>query len=270
MSALHKATMLEQLDNAQNLIAGVGDNNPPSELESLTMALQHNHEAALKHAQQLVEAGDRLPTKIEDDETAQKASDYIKQVMARKKTLEASRVNEKEPFLTMGRSVDGFFKAVTDKLDAVQKKAKQPLDAYLIAKEQAERARRAAEAEEARQREQAQINAAKALEEAGRAEEAKAMTQVAAASEHLVAALDKAAEVRPSELARTRSAEGSLATLRTRWVGEIMDIDALDLNTLRHHLNPDALQKAVNSFVAAGGRTLAGVTIKEISETVVR
>ncbi len=49
-----------------------------------------------------------------------------------------------------------------------------------------------------------------------------------------------------------------------------MDVETLDLEILRHHLNPDALQKALNSYVTAGGRLLRGAKIYEKSETVVR
>ena len=82
-------------------IATIGDNNPPNDAENLRLTLQDNHAQALTHAQQLIEAATRMPTVIEDDATADKASDFIKMLMGRKKTLETARVNEKEPYLSL-------------------------------------------------------------------------------------------------------------------------------------------------------------------------
>ena len=71
-------------------------------------------------------------------------------------------------------------------------------------------------------------------------------------------------------MAKTRGTTGAVSNLRTVWVGEMADIVMLDLEVLRYHISPEALQKAVNSFVKAGGRKLTGAKIYEKSETVVR
>lgn len=251
------------------MLPSLKHNNPPSDAEILQNRLRDENAQSLQHAKQLIDAAERMP-EIDSDDSAKKASDYIKQVMARRKALESARVNEKEPFLSLGRVVDGFFKSVTDQLDIAQSKAKRPLDAYLKAKEDENRRRIAKEAEDKRIAAEAQAAAAQALEAANRPQEAEAMMQRAATSESAAFKLEGKADAKPAEMARTRSDTGSVATLRTRTVGEITDIAQLDLETLRHHISPDALQKALNSFVSAGGRELRGAVIKEISEAVVR
>ena len=81
---------------------------------------------------------------------------------------------------------------------------------------------------------------------------------------------DKLADARPAELARTRGDYGSLATLRTTWVGEIVDKSAVDLEALRPFISEDVLQKLINAAVRAGFRELRGVKIYEKSEAQVR
>jgi hypothetical protein len=111
---------------------------------------------------------------------------------------------------------------------------------------------------------------AAAMEAAQQTETAAAIMDAAVIQEQTANRLDKEAEARPAELSRTRTETGALASLRTVWIGEIVDITALDLNQLRHHISPAALQTAINSFVKAGGRELAGAKIFEQSNVVVR
>lgn len=251
-------------------IAKIGDNNPPSEMELLTARLKMQHDKPLAYAGNLINAAERIPAEITDSETEQKAVDFIKQVVNSKKTLETIRVAEKEPFLTLGRAVDGFFKSVTDNLDAAKIKAQRPLDAHLKRKADEERRKREEEAKEARRIAEEQALVAAALEKAKQSEAANDMLSQATISDMGADRLEKMAEVKPSELAKARGTTGSVASLRTRWVGEVVSIADLPLDLLRYHISPDALQKAVNSFVAAGGRELKGANIYEKSEAVVR
>ena len=248
----------------------IGHNSPPTDAEILQSSLADKHEKLLGSAAKLLDAADRIPSVIENDEGAGKVSDYIKLVMGAKKNLEAERVNEKEPYLTLGRVVDGFFKKTTYLLDGAKAKAQRPLDAWLRQKAAEESARRRAEAEKLRQDAEAAAEAAAALERAKMQPEANKAFEQAQITEQAAAKVEASAMVKPAELSRSRSDAGAVASLRTVWVGELLDVGALDLETLRHHINPVDLQKAVNSFVRAGGRELAGVKIFERSEAVVR
>ena len=248
----------------------MGHNAPPSDAEYLTQQLKEKHDNVLYRAQQLVEAAYRLPTEINDEETAGKASDYIKQVTGCHKNLEAVRVNEKEPFLSFSRIVDGFFKPIQDTLAVCKNKAQRPLDKYLIEKAAKERKAREEEAERLRKKAQEEANEAARVAAMNKPKEADAAMVQAASTETAAAKMEASAAARPAELARSRSESGALASLRTIWVGELQNREEIDYRVLSHYLSDESLQKAINAYVKAGGRVLSGAKIFEKSETVVR
>jgi len=248
----------------------IGHNNPPKESELLVQRLRDEHNIPLNNAQKLIEAADRIPAIIEDDEIAGKATDYIKQLNGSKKTLEALRVSEKEPFLSLGRVVDGVFNAGIDAIEVAKKKALKPLDEHNKRKEAAERRRREEEAATQRKRAEEDRLAAEAMRKAQQTEVAAELTDKANIGEQVAATMQRGAEEKPCDMVKTRSETGATAILRTKWVGELSDILMLDIEALRYHIDPAALQKAINSFVSAGGRELRGANIFEKSETVVR
>lgn len=248
----------------------IGHNNPPTDAEILKTTLADKHSKLFSRANDLISAADRIPATIADADTAGKISDYIKQLTGSKKNLEAERVNEKEPYLTLGRVVDGYFKQTTDALDGAAMKAKRPLDSWLKLKAEEERRARVEEARLLREKQEQEERDAKMLQDAKLKPEADKMLDQAIITEQVAIKAEAAVQAKPAELAHSRGTSGALASLRTRWVGELVDVGAIDLEKLRHHLNPDALQKAINSYVSAGGRELSGVNIYEKSETVVR
>ena len=250
--------------------AMIGHNNPPANTpEDLRDELQHRHAALLEKATDLLNAGSRVPETVADDNEAAKITVFIKQIANAAKGLEAARVDEKQPYLNLGRAVDGFFGSVKEQLDTLSRKAKRPLDAYLKAKADEERREREARAAEERRQAQEQANAAAALAQLGATAQAESTLQVAAQTEARAVTLEVSARI-AAKLARVRADEGSASSLRTRWVGEVTDRAALDLEALRHHLPADALQKALNAYIAAGGRELRGARIEQKSEAVVR
>ena len=245
-------------------------NNPPSSAELLQSELAEKHYKILDGAANLVAAASRIPQVIEDDATAGKASDYIKMVTGSMKNLEAERVNEKEPFLSLGRIVDGFFKKRIDELTGAKLTASRPLDTWLKKKAAEEQRKRMEEAAELRRQQEEQEKAAKMLANAQMQSQADKMLDQALITEQVAKKAEASAVAKPADMAQSRGSSGARAALVTRWVGEVIDIGSLDLEALRFHINPEALQKAVNSFVAAGGRKMHGVKIYEKSETVVR
>lgn len=254
----------------------LGDNRPPPDLltgEPLREQLRDENMALLKRRDELLAAAERIP-EIGDDSTAGRVSDFLKQLTALAKAADGKRVDHKEPFLEGGRTVDGFFKAITDPVDRTKKAIEKRLTDYLRAKADAERREREAEAR--RQREEAERLRleAEAREAAARDQqsldraidaETKADTAAADARE-----AEKAAEVKAAELSRTRGEYGAVASLRTTWTFDEIDRARLDLEALRQHLPSDALEKAVRSFIRAGGRELAGTRIYETTSATVR
>ena len=251
-------------------IAKIGDNLPPSDAEILKEKLSENHRLPLDHAAKLIADAANLPAEITDEDGAKARADYIKEITASAKTLEGLRTSEKEPYLKLGRVVDGFFKNVTDSLEDTKRKINQPLSAYLTKKEQERRRKAIEEAEAARLKAEEQRLAAEAAKQANQTEAAATMKTEATISEVGAQRLEKIADSKAADLSRTRSSSGAVASLRTWWVGEITSLAAIDLEVLRHHISPEALQKAVNSYVAAGGRELVGAKIYEKTEAVTR
>lgn len=252
---------------------GIG-HNAGNMAESLRDDLSEKHQDVRTRAAELIAAADRVPASVDSDETAGKIGDFIKQITACHKAAEGARVAEKEPHLAASRIVDGFFKAITDPLEKAKKDIERRLTAYL--REKADAERRARE-EAARIEREAAEAARKAAEEAERQAQDSATLQTAIDAEAAAkqAAADaekarKAAEVNAAELSRNRGDYGSVSSLRTFWDFSDLDRAALDLETLRHHLPTDALEKAVRSFIKAGGRDLRGVRIFENTQAAVR
>ena len=79
-----------------------------------------------------------------------------------------------------------------------------------------------------------------------------------------------AAAAKPAELSRTRGDLGAVASLRTEWVSEVEDRAVLDLEPLRHHFTPDALDKALRAAVKAGARDIKGARIYQRQVAAVR
>lgn len=254
----------------QNNVATIGDNLPPNDAEVLQQTLKENHNVIFTRAQELVEAGDRIPAEINDEETAKKATAYISQVNAATKTVESLRETEKSPYLTLGRVVDGVFNTVKESLAASKSKALKPLDAYNKKVEAENRRKLAEEARLKREKEDEERLAQDALRRANQTEAADKMGDQANISANVAAEAERAAEAKPCELVKTRADTGAVSSLRTEWRGEVVDLETINLEILRHHFAPADIQKALNSFVRAGGRELMGAKIVEESKTVVR
>lgn len=252
----------------------IGHNLPPTDADPLRDRLSEEHAALMKRRDELLEATDRAPAVIEDEDTAGKMTDFIKQVQAAIKAAEGARVAEKEPFLAAGRTVDGWFKKMTDPLADAKKKLERVLTEYQ--RKKAERERREREEAARREREEAERAAREAAERAAALQsEADLAGAIVAEEAAAQAAADaaraaQAAAAKPADLSRSRGDYGGVASLRTFWDFEGLDRDALDLEALRPHIPADALEKAVRSFVKAGGRQLRGVRIFENTQTVVR
>ena len=243
---------------------GIGANHPPSDEEILRQKLEEKSCDLRRRYDDLIASLERMPAVCESDDMAGKMGDMAKILSACEKEFEAQREAEKKPYLNLGRAVDSFYRAYSDGLEAGKKKVLARLQPFLRKKE--EEARRAALEESRRQREEAERLAQEAASLA-----AAKMTQAAAETINEAARLDdeaaraarKAEETKASEFARTRGSYGSVATLGTKWVGEIISRDELDIVRLLPYLSLDSLQKALNAYVKAGNRELKGARIFE-------
>ena len=251
----------------------LGHNQPENEAQAIREDLEERHRDILKRASDLLDASTRAPDVVDGD-NAGAVGDFIKQITECRKALEGSRVASKEPYLAGGRTVDGFFKAVTTKLDGAKKMIQGRLTKHLREVEAAERKRREEEARQAR--EEAERAAKEAAErEAAMQEDTDldaALDAEKAAEQAKADAAKRAqeAEAKAAELSRVRGDFGSVGSLKTQWVFEVTDRDKLDLETLRPFIPADALDKAGRAFVRSGGRKLAGAAIYQDTVAAVR
>lgn len=233
---------------------GPGHNAPPDDATILRERLAEEAGEITKRRDDLLAALDRLPESCDDDDTAGRLGDFVKQIGACAKAAEAMRVARKEPFLAQGRVVDGFFKVTTDALA----KAKAHVEGRLLApylRRKADAARREQEEAARKAREEAERQAAAARTDA---DLARAVETEAQAIKH-----EEAAAMKPAEHARTRGDFGAVATLRTEWRAEIVEREKLDLEALRPHFATADLEKALRAAVKAGARSIAGARIYE-------
>ena len=249
---------------------GLGHNLPP-----LQEQLADETTELVQRRDELVGSADRAPPTITDELIATKVADLVRLIAACIKNAEAARVSRKEPYLAAGRLVDAHYKNnITGPLETVKRDLERRLTLYQ--RQKAEEERRAREAEARRQAEEAERQRREA-EAAAEAAATDADLDAAISAEELARQAEadavrakREAEAKPADLSRSRGDLGAVASLHTFWDWKDLDRDTIDLDALRPHFPADAIEKAVRSYIRAGGRKLTGVTIFENTETRVR
>ena len=200
--------------------AAIGDNQPPADADPLRERLGDDYGEMIARSDELLGAFDRAPGDI-TNANAGPMADFIKQIGAHVKALDKTRVAEKEPYLQGGRTVDGFFNAMTVKLKGKADTLRSRLTIYERARAAEERRRR--EDEEHRQREEAERLRREAEEKAVAAqtetdlEDAVQVEAAAGEAESDAIKAGKAAGAKPAELHTTRGDYGASSSLRTFW-----------------------------------------------------
>lgn len=263
--------MTQQTASVVPITAGIGHNNPPTDVEILQANLAEKYQEIRANTRDLCSQANAAVPKIQDEDQAGIITDLIKEITKCDKALDSHRTHEKEFYLASGRAVDGFFNKGRDLLGAAKKNLSDRLTAWQNQKAAEERARRAEAERIAAEALAAAQAAALALEKAGQTTEATAQLEQAVVAEQVAYKAQVAAEAKPAHMTRAYgSSTGAVASLRTVWVGELVDRAALDLEALRTHFTEEAIQKAINSFVKTGTKELRGARIFEKSESVVR
>lgn len=214
-------------------------------------------------ADDLVAQSATIPAVIESQEDHDKAAEIVSAITKHAKVVEAARNGDKAPPLEAGRKIDGYYAGLATPMENAKKPLSRKIGDYLHKK--AEDERRAREAEEARKRAEADEARRKAAELEQQATTNQSLRvaveadQMATRAEAQAAKATKAAEAKPADLARTRTATGTLSTLKREWVTEIVDVDKIDLNALRGYFTRDEIEKAVRgAFKADHTREIAG------------
>jgi hypothetical protein len=226
-----------------------------------------------------------LPGVCEDDEDVGLIVALVKKLNASTKRLDELREGDKAPFLEATRIIDGFFGAkpngkTVPTPGTLQRRVydlKEGLEArvtrYQVKKANAEQIAR--EAEEQRLREEAAEKSRIALEAAQAASAGQTTPDIVGKMQDAAdasKAADKAAvaaQAKPADLARTQTEAGT-ASLREDWTHKVENFAQIDLEALRNHFGPGDIDKAIRSFVKAGGRELAGVRIYAVPKTTIR
>lgn len=201
---------------------GLGHNAAPDPTEILRAQLEETHKPLLDRQAELLGMEGRLPASCEDEDWAAKLSDAIKACTTYAKNSEATRLAANEPYRASVRTVDGFFKAASDKVDNLKTKMGDMLTVYQRKVADAERRRLEAIAAEerrvAQEAERVAREAARAAREAKEAEgrraaEAKAAAE-ALAGKARAAALAAEKERSDKAAADAKKAEDAAAALR--------------------------------------------------------
>ncbi len=216
------ATQRDLADEAIQARLSIGSNNPPDPIALLIADLRETHTPLVERADALLGMTARLPEVCEDDDTAVSLTDMIKSCTAFTKNSDAARVSAKEPHLAAGRAVDGFFKKLSDPVDALKVKMSNLLTAFQRKKADEERRRLQAEAAEAKRLadEEARI----AREERAKAEEARRLQAEAEAEVARLKAAAEEAERKAAEDAKRREREAIDA--KSREAARLAQIEA--------------------------------------------
>lgn len=245
-------------------VAITGHNQPPSDIDIVQYRLSVQEIEILESLDAITSTP--VPEAIEDELVAGQVTERIKRIKGIRKQVEVAHKEVKAPYLECGRAVDGWKTKLEAQIEAHEKAATKPLDAFLAKKAQEERERRLAFAKQ--QQEEADRLAAEARkhQEAGIQDTAVELATASAQAEATANRVAISAVTKKSnELAKSYSSTGSTASQRVAWVGEVIDVAAIDLEKLRPFFTLAEIEKALKAFVRNGGRECAGALIEEKS-----
>lgn len=232
-----------------------GDNTGGmTDAEQIAANLKEKHPKLVARSAELGLVLERLPAAAEDLDTAERLSETVRQCTTFLKASEATRVEEKEPYLMGERAVDGFFKNLATGVQKTKERAERVRSAYDIAVEERERKRLKEEADKAAQ---------EARDAAAKAVTARGQEQAAVAEERAEQA-QQATKATSADLTRTRTGSGVTTSLKTEWRHEVTDAkkvpkrymvpsDSLIRDAVKAATNKDA---SSNSLVDAEGNSL--------------
>ena len=271
---------------------GPGHNLPdqPGTMVSVPPALldemhRDNKELGVRAAE-LLAAVPRAP-KVEDEDTKGQVMDLVKLLRVAAKNAEAIRVATKAPYQTSGKAVDAYFEPYIKPLKTAMDRLGEMVTEYDLKVAAAERKRleeeqreKARLEREAQRKADADAAAAQLLADGAEDEDdlgaaleaedkARDAAVVAGAAREDALEAETAANVNAATLSHSRG-DVSAGGLRTRWKGDLVDRRKLNIELLRDHFTEEALKKAINAYVMAGGRDLGkGAHIREVSKSVI-
>ena len=272
--------------------AGIGDNSSRGLLDIIKQQnaelpgfLAYEHTALIQAIDNLRTECESAPAVVDSDDLEKAATDLGGSLAKIRGQVKNSRKTVKDAVQPGVKIVDEFFNKLDEPIEGLLRTIERRVNAWKDTKRLAaeaarrEQERQAAEAkraadEAARRQREAQEAADRAQQdETATAEEKTALWDAASFAtreviQTHVAAKTIAAEVaapQPKATTVATGATGAKSLQRTNWVGEITDLEALDLNALRYIITRAALDSAVNAYAREfkGTKPLAGAKIEE-------
>lgn len=196
---------------SSELIPGLGHNNPPEITEMMAQEQTELYPEKLQEIERIIQKENEVPAEIIDDETAGRASDFIKVTKSIVKESDGIRLSERKKYTIKSDAIQSFWKKRLAPVEDAMGRVQDRLAPYLKAKEDAKR--RAAE-EKARK---AQEEADRKLKEAQEKERIAREAQAAAEKEAKRIADEAAEKLRKQEedaKAKREAAEKEAARLK--------------------------------------------------------
>lgn len=245
----------------------------------------------------LAKAREEVPEEITTEAELGIVNKFVVDMRDIAKRVETFRTTEKEPHLRRGDAVDQFFKSISLRLTKAMEVIGARGHAFNQKKLAAERERREAEAREAarlareaqakveaerRARLEAEEKAARARKQANVEEHQREADRAAAAeagareaaSAAAAAATDaaSAAAVKPAEIARSRTDEGYLSTMKQIPYVELVDASKLNKDLIWPFLKEEAILAALKAYAKTTNhkRPMEGAIIEMRDGTVYR
>jgi flagellar biosynthesis GTPase FlhF len=210
------------------------------------------------------------PAVIEDDATYGTWQDLLADLNSETKKLEGLRVTVKDPFLRACGTVDGFFNGLKQRVAQAGGPVTSVCRAYMQRKADAERRKREEEARKLREEQERREAEARVAQERadklkreGLKQQAQEQADLAAREANRLAneatAREEQARAKSADLGRTRSATGTLGSLKDTWAFEILDIDAIKGAPLWPYIPRAVKETAIGAWLKANAP-------KELSE----
>lgn len=241
--------------------AGIGHNNPPSELELLVERLNEEQGKLCEVVNKRIQNALRAPKVCPDDNVAGKITDMMALLNNAHSECERVRKIEKQPFWDQGIVVDKFFNEMKDKLITTRNGLEKPLKKFQLDKAEAIRKEAALEAERNRLAAEKHNNAGVALQNEGMEAAAGVSFAESEAYDRRAETMEQTAIAKPSQIVQTRTSAGATASLKVKQNCRVANRKNIDWAIIEPFLNIDDLEVAGRKALATGITEIRGFEI---------
>lgn len=248
--------MLAKTAETVEVLPPPGHNKPP-----LAEVLKDSTQALTADIEALAQRANTTPRKVVTQADLEKIGRLVLDARALNGRIETTRQTEKAPFLEGGRTVDGFFAILSERVERIASTFQAVADDFQRARIAEARRKAEEDAQKARDEQKRQADLAAKAAAANRPKTAEKHEARADAAAERATAVEFVSIAKPADIARTRTASGLLATAKGTWVFEITDYDGIALDKLRPYLKREHIEAAIRLAVRQGVREIGGVHI---------